>query len=303
MSGKGEEFLDDDLRGLFGAGDDPLAEALAAPKDAARVAAVLAQPAPAAHVEPCRKCGGSGQFRGYSGRIIGACFTCKGTGRQTFKNDRATRANNRANVAARKERKAAENLEAFKAANPAVWAWLDGNPFAFAVAMREALAKWGALTDNQLAACERCILKRDAGRKAAEERKAEAKPVSTAKLEACFAKAGASLRAPRLRLAGLTIKPAKATSANAGALYVQGLAADKSENVYLGKIAGGKFYRSRDCSAEQEAKVLAACDDPLGAAVAYGRLTGACACCGRELTNSESIARGIGPICAEQWGM
>jgi hypothetical protein len=36
--------------------------------------------------------------------------------------------------------------------------------------------------------------------------------------------------------------------------------------------------------------------------VAYGKRTGACSCCGRELTNGESIDRGIGPICAEKYG-
>ena len=35
---------------------------------------------------------------------------------------------------------------------------------------------------------------------------------------------------------------------------------------------------------------------------AYGMRTGQCAICGLELTNGESIARGIGPICAEKWG-
>jgi hypothetical protein len=33
-------------------------------------------------------------------------------------------------------------------------------------------------------------------------------------------------------------------------------------------------------------------------AAAYGRATGICCCCGRTLTNPESIAAGIGPICA-----
>lgn len=43
--------------------------------------------------------------------------------------------------------------------------------------------------------------------------------------------------------------------------------------------------------------------NPLDAAVRYGQLTGKCSCCGRTLTNHESIEAGIGPICAEKWGM
>lgn len=36
-------------------------------------------------------------------------------------------------------------------------------------------------------------------------------------------------------------------------------------------------------------------------ASAYGHLTGRCGCCGRLLTNEESIERGIGPICFEKY--
>ena len=35
----------------------------------------------------------------------------------------------------------------------------------------------------------------------------------------------------------------------------------------------------------------------------YGRSTGNCSCCGRLLTNPESVARGIGPICAGRFGL
>lgn len=36
---------------------------------------------------------------------------------------------------------------------------------------------------------------------------------------------------------------------------------------------------------------------------AYGMRTGECSCCGRELTNPTSIALGIGPICADNYGI
>lgn len=42
--------------------------------------------------------------------------------------------------------------------------------------------------------------------------------------------------------------------------------------------------------------------DPLAAAIAHGRLTGHCAICGRLLVDPASVARGIGPICAEKFG-
>ena len=43
--------------------------------------------------------------------------------------------------------------------------------------------------------------------------------------------------------------------------------------------------------------------DPAGEARLYGMRTGTCACCGRELTDPNSIEAGIGPICAENWGL
>lgn len=42
--------------------------------------------------------------------------------------------------------------------------------------------------------------------------------------------------------------------------------------------------------------------DPAAAAARYGHEIGKCGICGRKLTNDESRARGIGPICAEKWG-
>ena len=42
--------------------------------------------------------------------------------------------------------------------------------------------------------------------------------------------------------------------------------------------------------------------NPGDAARMYGQKTGIC-CCGAELTNAQSIAAGIGPICAGNWGL
>lgn len=47
-------------------------------------------------------------------------------------------------------------------------------------------------------------------------------------------------------------------------------------------------------------KIIA--DTPKACAIRYGMEIGRCAICDRTLTNPESIARGIGPICAERVG-
>jgi len=41
---------------------------------------------------------------------------------------------------------------------------------------------------------------------------------------------------------------------------------------------------------------------PLNAAMKYGKLSGCCCSCGRDLTDPASIAAGIGPVCAGKFG-
>jgi hypothetical protein len=104
------------------------------------------------------------------------------------------------------------------------------------------------------------------------------------------------LRTPRISLGGLVFKPAKATGANPGAIYVT------EHGEYLGKVLGGKFLRVRSCPEGAADKVAEMILDPKATAEAYGLRSGNCAICSRLLTNKESLDRGIGPICAEKFG-
>lgn len=70
---------------------------------------------------------------------------------------------------------------------------------------------------------------------------------------------------------------------------------------YLGKVTPSRLD-SRIPDSVKETLVAAAAD-PLTAAIRYGKETGFCSCCGRELTNKESIRLGIGPICREKFGL
>jgi hypothetical protein len=186
-----------------------------------------------------------------------------------------------------------------------------GGGFDFPQAMINALTKYGSLTDNQLAAVRKLMV-RDASRdearaRAAAVEAATVKPVvDVTKLEAAFQKARDSANRDReglkflhLRLDTFVFTPAGARSRNPGALYVK---ENLDTSVYLGKIQGGRFSRSGDCTDDQERRIVIAASDPAGAAKAYGLRTGSCSICGRELTNRESIDRGIGPICADRWG-
>lgn len=258
-------------------------------------------------VEVCAKCRGTGRYFGRSSRGH-ECFACKGAGKFYRKTSPEARARAKANAEANKERKSAAGWEAFTVAHPEAAAWIvDRAPrFNFAAEMQAAVKRYGNLTPGQLAAVERLRVKdaeRDAQRaqEAATraEREANAPAMQMAKLEEAFATAKASgLKRPVLRISGFKFSPAPLTGKNAGAIYVKSGAGE-----YLGKVAGGRFTRSYSCDEVTADEVLAAGADPLAAAVVYGRKTGACACCGKELSNAESIERGIGPICADKWGL
>lgn len=270
--------------------------------------------------ERCPKCRGSGKFRGYSGRVFGDCFHCKGTGKLSFKTPPEQRAKARARTAAHK----AEDRAAFESEYKAELAWLRetaarqltrATPWDFPVKLAESLAQYGSLTDNQLAAVRKCMV-RDAERTAArqaeqEARHATAQEVNMRGLESAFAKAGAALQRPILRIAdidrdgdgkptlkhGFIVSRAPDTGKNAGALYV------REGETYLGKVVAGKFLATRQCAPDVEQSFICAAADPNKSTRDYGVITGNCGCCGARLTNSESLARGIGPICAENWGL
>jgi hypothetical protein len=104
-----------------------------------------------------------------------------------------------------------------------------------------------------------------------------------------------------LRFAGINVKPNRAGDA----LWVL----SQTEKVegeyglqpkYLGKVTPNRL----DSRLSDDVKdvLMEAASDPLTAAIRYGKVSGECSCCGRELTDPLSIERGIGPICADKFG-
>jgi hypothetical protein len=257
--------------------------------------------------ETCHKCNGRGRFVGYSGRIFGDCFACKGVGYKTFKTSPDKRAKGRDHARAAQARKVASIADAaaaFRLANPEACNWLAAaaaRGFEWAQDVNAKLDQYGSLTEGQLAAADRLMARdreRAAERASAAKIRVESAPVvAVDRMMAAFdAALGKGIKRPTMRFEAFTASLAPATGKNPGAVYL------KDGEAYLGKIAGGKFLASRDASEAQKAAILTAMADPLAAAVAYGRRTGSCSICGRELTDPVSIERGIGPICVERFG-
>lgn len=256
------------------------------------------RPAEQMFTEGCSKCRGTGRFIGRNGRALGQCFACKGAGKLQFKTSSETRAKQADQRQARAERAREEAIEAFGAEYPAERVWLEATAPRWSVAAEwlDALVRFGSLTEGKLGAIRKCMA-RDAARTTERTERAAAAPVvDTARLEAAFDVArGKGYKRIAMTIAGLRFSPAPAGGANAGALYV------KRDGEYLGKIKGGK-YLCVDAGRGTEAEVQTVLADPEAAAIAHGQRTGVCAICNAELTNAESIARGIGPVCAAKFG-
>ena len=257
--------------------------------------------------QACPKCTGSGMYYGAS-RYGMRCFTCKGLGKLSFKTSPATRAKAKDSAKRRAVAKAdaqATKANEWKAANPAETAWMESSAprFEFAKSMLDALNKYGHLTEKQMATVQRLTVQsaeRQAQYQAERQAKAETAPeLSVEAIEVAFKTAKDSgVKFPKLRLDDFVFSPASERSANFGAVYIK----NKEDGLYLGKVMGGKLFASRDCTSEAKERIVAVATDPKQAAIAYGKRFGACAVCGRELTDGDSIDRGIGPICSEKYG-
>lgn len=75
-------------------------------------------------------------------------------------------------------------------------------------------------------------------------------------------------------------------------------------NKFFGHIdAGGSFHPGRDANGRAMAQMMALAANPIGAAAAYGKVTGRCCYCDRHLQDDRSTVVGYGPVCAEKWGL
>jgi predicted RNA-binding Zn-ribbon protein involved in translation (DUF1610 family) len=254
----------------------------------------VAAPVAATHRHACTKCKGSGTFRSYTGRSLGECFVCKGAGFQEFKTSPQQRVRAAEQRVARKERAEQNNLDTFAEEHPAAYEWMVAQAprFDFAASMLGSLKKWGRLTDNQLAAVERCV-ERDRERTAKRAAEAAAAPAVPE-----MHKFWEVLQRHAKFYAG------KLTISRRNQDQLCWIKHEDAEKV-IGKIDHGQLTLwSRpgvDMNAVRE-QLTEFEGAPLQAAMRWGKLAGRCCSCGRDLTDPASIEAGIGPICATKFG-
>lgn len=252
-------------------------------------------------VYPCERCSGAGM------RFGGTCYRCGGSGKQKRKPvDRSPQAvEKRAQVKARKEERKSLERAAYIKEHAHVFDWLNAartRNNLFAANLLSGFNQYGQLTERQVTAVENALVE--------DERRAqESKAYEEARIAAQAAAAtnpaptpvGLSLThipAGRYavpngdtRLKVLIQKPV-APSKWVGWVFASD-AAEYGQRQKYGSQKPGANYQGKII---EELKIIAA--DPKAAAIAYGQLTGTCCICGAKLENAESIAAGIGPVCA-----
>ena len=260
--------------------------------------------------QPCEKCRGTGQFVGYTGRVLGPCFACQGSGKKTFKTSPEKRERAATQRSDRREKQATAWAEEHKAE----YAWLTAKiakpdpRFDFPQKMVAALANYGSLTDGQLAAVRKLIARDEQRKVERSEREANAEAVDTSALERAFATA--KERAQRKGQRGVWLKPLPLFADGATVTFQPGSEDSKWAGIIfvkagdrkLGQIKLGRFFRYDSCTDAEAAAVVACMQDPEASAKAYGNAWSKCCVCGQTLTNDGSIERGIGPICAKKYG-
>jgi len=126
----------------------------------------------------------------------------------------------------------------------------------------------------------------------------------TSQFEALFnafeAAKGKGAKRLTLRFEGVNVKPNRDLSAlwvTSQTEFEQGDYGMQPK--FLGKVTRNAID-SRFSDTVRET-IMGAASDPLTAAIKYGKVSGSCSCCGKELTVKESIERGIGPVCARKF--
>lgn len=291
-----------DLDDIFG--DDlaaPTPKTL--PQDAASVRIRAATPEFASR---CPKCRGGGWFIGYTGRRMGKCFTCKGSGKRAYRTSPEARAAARQRTAVAKASAVADHQAELK--------WLDATlarrdrlPEGYALMLadfRNRLLRGNALTDGQMAVVAKGMAR--SAQWAAERVQKQAEQAVA--LDVTAIRTVLQSR-KKVMVALFTFSMAPAHGNNPGAIYV------KDNGAYVGKIPAGAstFAPGRDFDQSRLPALVEAMANPAEAVKADAArrakalledptMSIPCGCCGLTLTNPESIARGIGPICAGKWG-
>ena len=247
----------------------------------------------------CGACNGSGTWvGGYVNRYQGKCHACNGKG--GFKSSAEDRAKAKVARTQKVRSEKQKNVELFCLEHNDLHTFLvmQFNQNDFARSLVEAVQKYGDLTEKQLAAAYRMVARQTDYE---EGKKQEAKPKASVDLTIIKGKLlAASAKGKKARLVageGYKFTLAPNTGKNPDCVYVA------FNGDYLGKITPTGALFGYKLPQKHIDSIQAIAKDPLAEVLAYGKKSGRCGCCNRTLTNPQSIERGIGPICGEDYDL
>jgi hypothetical protein len=231
------------------------------------------------------------------------CFKCQGKG--GFKTSPEDRAKAKKARVAKKEKMEKENIKFFNDAHPEELEYIVMTKFKiddptnsykdFLESLMDTIYKYGELSEKQLAAVQKGMAK--AKEWEAKKNKPKAR-IDLTPIREKLAKGKEKLKKPVIR-AGDTFKFtfAPETGKNAGYVYV------RHHDQYIGKVAENGDFFPYQATPEQITYLKEFAKDPIKELKTYGRNTGNCGLCGRGLSVKESVKRGYGPICADNYGL
>lgn len=271
----------------------------------------------------CQQCGGTGKYLGVRvHQHKDKCFACGGKG--YFIKSAAERFKTNQRAKERKQERIAEDVVAFDEENKGLREYLAGAASwsEFAASLHASLLKYGSLTEKQLAAALSMRAKQAAreaekavAREAVKAQEVQAQATvaaietvqpTLARMAEAFLTSAAHLEFPKMHLQtedGLPVvlSRAGAKSQMAGCINITDGKAF-GQNIFYGRITPDGKALYRNAPASVIAMLHAFNENPAAEILVQGRRTGRCCCCGRKLTDPVSIANGIGPVCAENWG-
>lgn len=123
-----------------------------------------------------------------------------------------------------------------------------------------------------------------------------------------FRRAQVHLKYPKIRLMcgsdPVILSIAGAASKAPGTVNVTGEGSYPNRAWYGRVTPDGRWEPSQRANADSIGELLRQlATDPAGTAAMYGKLTGNCCFCQRELTDARSVTAGYGPVCADHYGL
>jgi len=254
---------------------------------------------------PCVRCSGTGKYSGFRvNQPASECFSCGGKGwhKRSWADRQATKAKREATMACNLADRQAELTDSHGDLITALRGMVSWN--SFAASLVEQFNMRGKLSEKQLESAQRMVAKTQA--KQEERLQANTHNVgNVSRIVKMFddaLAAGKNRRALKFAkfdgdtlVAALKLTPARAPRRD---LWVT------VDGEFAGGIdANGRFKAKFGSPAWLPETLAQLAANPEKETRMYGRKTGECCCCGRQLTDPKSVEAGIGPICALNWGV